>query len=378
MKVGILTLPLHYNYGGILQAFALYKVLEEMQHRPVLIRRDRKKTLVNRLGSYCSWLLYHSLGIDKGVKWAKANTILCQNTSSFVAAYIPNQSEVVYSGKQLRRLLNDEHFDAVVVGSDQVWRRHYVPNIYNYFLDFCKDRGKTCKVAYGASFGDEKWQYSDSETKELRRLISEFNAVSVREDAGIKLCKDYLGINAKLVLDPAFLIERDVYDDICTKARMTIPSNTLACYLLDRTAEKESFVYKVAKEKDLEPYLLSPKYTLSWENYYHHFQDCIWGAVVEWLYAISHAAFIVTDSYHGCVFSIIFHRNFFVVENKSRGFSRIQSLLGLLGLKDHMISLSSNNLSHLNIVTDWNDVDARLMKEKLGSRLFLKDSLQNF
>lgn len=377
MKIGILTLPLHYNYGGILQAFALFKVLEEMRHQPILIRRNRKKTLINLLSLYYSWFLFHFLRIDRGVKWIKANKILCQDTSSFVTTYIPNQSIVINSRRELYNLFKNERFDGVVVGSDQVWRKQYSPNIYNYFLDFC-EKISICKVAYGASFGDEKWQYSNSETKRLRKLISEFNAVSVREDRGVDLCRDYLGITAKFVLDPTFLIERDVYDEICTKVSMTMSSNTLVYYLLDKTKEKEDSVYQVAKEMKLEPYSLSPKYSLTWNHYYHHFQDCIWRPVEEWLYAISHAAFIITDSYHGCIFSIIFHRDFLVVENKNRGLSRIQSLLKRLGLEDHIITFSSNYTFHYNNVTDWNDVDARLMKEKSNSILFLKESLKNY
>src|SRR5690606_30541311 len=136
-------------------------------------------------------------------------------------------------------------FSAVVVGSDQVWRPRYSPNIYNFFLDFLKNNSTIKKVAYAASFGTEDWEYTEEQTREARELIKHFNAVSVRESSGVLLCDKYLNRkDAVHVLDPTLLLKAEDYNQLINKTKKEIG---LFTYVLDETKEKLDFIKQCSK-----------------------------------------------------------------------------------------------------------------------------------
>lgn len=208
MKIGILTQPLYFNYGGVLQAYALYNALQKMGH---------EVWIINRVDSYSHGYIYRSLSKCKNVlknyfsllfgkiKYTdfkrKSINLSSYQTFVFVSERMPNRSKELHSDKELLSFVKKMNFDAYVVGSDQVWRPKYSPNIYTYFLDFSSEQSR--KVAYAASFGVDTWEYTNEETLVCSDLLQRFNAVSVREISGIFLCTKYLNrSDAKFVLDP--------------------------------------------------------------------------------------------------------------------------------------------------------------------------------
>ena len=236
MKIGILTLPLHTNYGGILQAYALQTVLERMGHEVCLIEKKRKPF---RLPLWKAPLVYgkrvlknlagHPYPIFYEQKVNREEPITRQNTDLFIKRYIK------------RRIVNDfselkeSDFDAIVVGSDQIWRpKYFNGNIEDAYLKFAEG-WNIKRIAYAASFGTDEWEYTAAQTKECARLLKQFDAVSVREASGVDLCRKHFGVEARHVLDPTMLLTAEDYIRLFETAGTPKSPGTLLCYILDET-----------------------------------------------------------------------------------------------------------------------------------------------
>ena len=196
MKIGILTLPLHTNYGGILQAYALQTVLERMGHEVSLIEKRRepfKLPLWKAPLSYGKRILKNMIGhpfpIFYEQKLNREIPVVCQYTDKFIKKHIK------------RRIIDnyiDVHqygFDAIVVGSDQIWRPKYFRPIEHAYLDFTEG-WNIKRIAYAASFGTDKWEYTLKQTRICRRFLQSFDTVSVREISGVDLCREHFNIQA--------------------------------------------------------------------------------------------------------------------------------------------------------------------------------------
>jgi len=332
MKIGILTLPLADNYGGILQAVALYRYLCKEGHEVTLIYKDNyevlwKKIVINILLK----IPFHNF------KNIKSNQLILDKWKArkdfhrpFVEKEIFTISKNLYTKKDLEKFSLKEGFDAVIVGSDQVWRKAYINDIYykSYFLDFL-DGKKTKKIAYAASFGKNHWEGEGDESI-ICKLLNDFTAVSTREVSGIDICKKSFDFNnVSNVLDPTAIIGKEFYlDKIIAKYDVSnISKNCLLTYVLDEAKEKQEIIEYFKKEL-----------TTSNLNHLKGFNksESIF-TVPEWLASIYYCDFLVTDSFHGMIFSIIFEKEFIVIGNKERGLDRFSSLLSLLDLEERLI-----------------------------------------
>ena len=185
MKVGIITLPFGANYGWALQRWALYHVVESLDHTPIIINR-KWTTDKNSLWIKTQRFLYYHL--------------LCIRYKRFVETECPNLTAVVRTSEETTEVTKS--FDAIIVGSDQVWRIENTRMAgYDFFLNFVKD-DHIKKISYAASFGKDRWMGTENETQIVSYLLSQFNAVSVRESSGVILCRDLFHTSAFHVLDP--------------------------------------------------------------------------------------------------------------------------------------------------------------------------------
>lgn len=224
MRIAILTLPLHTNYGGILQAYALQTVLERMGHTVMVIFCRN----IPRYYIYLSNLKTAVLRVlgNRNRKWKTYGKDKdAPVTYNFFREKI-NLTQPVYNVKSF--LINKYRIDGIVVGSDQVWRPPYVRNIYTYYLNFAK-KYPVKKIAYATSFGTSEWEYTKKEELKCSSLIPKFDKVTVREKEGITLCKEHFGIDASLVLDPTLLLEIEDYNELCK----SVPSKQpfIGCYI---------------------------------------------------------------------------------------------------------------------------------------------------
>ncbi|MDD7438337.1 MAG: polysaccharide pyruvyl transferase family protein [Bacteroidales bacterium] len=369
-KVGILTQPLGTNYGGILQAFALQYVLQEMGHEPLTL--DRIRPWYFRMASLGWGGLNYILERRPKIRMWPNNEelkIITKHTSKFIEEHI-SITKPIGSTQGLKRTTKEEGIEAIVVGSDQVWRKAYSPCMSNYFLDFLSDNNQIKKIAYAASFGIDEWEFGKNETEYYKSLARKFDAISVREDSAVTLCRHFLGVEATHVLDPTMLVEKSVYERLASSPITRPSSGNLFCYVLDRTPQKMSLVDKVAEEKSLVPFELLPKKIFGEIKSNRELEDCILPPVEQWLRSFVDADFVVTDSFHGTVFSILFNKPFLTIGNESRGLARFFSLLNSFGLNERVISdddFVGNNSNDI----DWNSVSERLNGMRASSKYIL-------
>lgn len=249
MKVGILTLPFHINYGGILQAYALQTALKNNGYDAQVVNYTTWNLLPARLCRKTRYLVYlknsflylfnHAGSIRPDVKLRKNYTYLHDRLSSFVEKHI---DQIMLGDIKEHR----EKLDAIIVGSDQVWRFSYQGHDFIFFLDFLPDDSEIKRISYAASFGTDEWEYSAEETRRSASLISKFDMVSVREKSAVELCKRYWNITPHFVLDPTLLLEPEEYIQLTQSEEKCPTDNGLFYYFLDATDRKMDFVYRVS------------------------------------------------------------------------------------------------------------------------------------
>ena len=384
MEILILTQPLHTNYGGLLQAYALQQILKGMGHDVVTDRLGvvRKLPLWNRALRF----LYHAVQfcILKNYRYypyrylfvsfdkeSKAKRSISINTDRFVNTHIDTIDLLTRSNESVIDAVRQ--FDAIVVGSDQVWRAT-MSDIPTYFLSFTKAINVK-RIAYAASFGtDDLNEYSKMDMKIASESIKLFDAVSVREKSGVHLCRDYFKMDAVHFLDPTMLLSKDDYLKLIEEEDKPCSENILLTYVLDRTQEKNDIIQRVGEALHL----------TSCENgavkYFSNVvesnvSECIYPSVSRWVAGFRDAQFVVTDSFHGTVFSIIFNKPFVAILNSKRGSSRFISLLSVLGLENRLISTTNDLLEeHLKpidytevnkILNDWRYLSISFMERHL-------------
>ena len=340
MKIGIITLPLHTNYGGILQAYALQTVLERMGHEVEILEEPHEYKRAS-LKRYIKRVLKKCIGKRSVInyegfmrKWQPKVAI---DIDEFIKTYI-HRRIVKYN------TLREGEYDAFVVGSDQVWRPSYNQHLEQAFLNFTENWKNVKRIAYAASFGVDNWEFTKEQTEECKRLVQKFDFVSVREDTAVNLCKEHLWIEATHVLDPTLLLSADDYQKLIGELKIS-DTPYMFSYLLDESEEKINIlndvsnklnlpVKKIKLEKDISKISMSRLKSLKYPS------------LQEWLASFAQADFVVTDSFHGTVFSIIFNKPFVVLPNKGRGVARFESLLKAVGLENRIFSeyLISDNL----------------------------------
>lgn len=378
-KIGILTQPLHDNYGGLLQAYALKEILLESGHEVIIINRQKvyNSKILKAAGRFRRLYKLKSFSKSKGMSAIHRN-IISKNTRYFIDTYLSEQSNLITNNSEMLRL-NKDGFDAFIVGSDQCWRPKYSPNIENFFLDFAKKNKHIKRISYAASFGTNNWEFSKKETKECRKLLKKFDAISVREKSGINLVRNHLSRDDAIhVLDPTMLLTTKHYRKIISDENVKKSKGNLKVYVLDKTLQKEKLIDVIEGKLKLDKFEVMPKKRINkdviTDSNVYEFQ---YPSPMEWLQGFDDASFVITDSFHGTVFSILFNIPFVCLGNKHRGMARFESLLDLFGLSDRLIEDLSlediDNLLKTNI--DWSEVNNIVEQERSKSLKFLNESL---
>ena len=359
MKIGVLTLPLHTNYGGILQAYALQQVLKRMGHEAVLLDRRRftepvwyLRPLVYGKRIFCKFVLKKKLSVFYERDKTREIENKQQNTIEFIKKHIDRQRFKKYEE------IKEGTYDCLIVGSDQVWRQRYADSmlggVEHAYLDFA-ETWKTKRIAYSASFGTEEWEYDDAETARCRELAKLFSLISVREESGRQLCHQHFGINAQLVADPTLLLtENDYVRLLDNKTERNAEEGKIMVYMLDRTEEKKQFVDAWSKRLNLDTFIANSDV----DNRKLPKEKRVQPPVEEWLRGFKDAKYVITDSFHACVFSIIFQKQFIVLGNEERGMARFESLLKQFGLEDRLV----RNTGRLS---DFPDIDYTTVTPKV-------------
>ena len=370
MKIALLVFPLHYSHGCILQTYALYSKLKEFEYDVTILDRQQNKQPLVRLILSTAKRIFRAIflgyrGAIFYTGWYPKSIMKEQN--SFIDGFRKDIISVA-STEELKIRVEEGRYDVIVVGSDQTWRPRYVPNVMDYWLDFAS-KMKVKKVAYAPSFGIDVWEYSEFQTETCKKLAALFDGISVREESGMHLCKEKLGIETKCVLDPTMLWDKAFYIPIAEKCK--IQTGGCQCYFLDRTPEKEAVASKIAEIKELSVNYVNSKT----ENSNAPIKERIAPGIERWLAGFLNGDFIVVDSYHAMVFCIIFQKPFIVIGNKQRGLTRFESLLRELDLLDRLVPEGGDFEEIISKDIDWISVNKHLNNHRISSINFRKSSL---
>lgn len=355
-RIGILTLPFNGNYGGMIQAVALTHFLLQHGGTAVVIRKLPWRVWYKRPVIQ----LLQRLPFQDYNGW-RSESLWMQPFEEELRPLIPHQTRKTHSTGKLRRLARG--FDAVIVGSDQVWREefHCDRQFLNYFLDFVPDG--TRRISYAASFGHGKWPLPDL-IAPIRALLARFDSVSVREESGVTICQETFGHSgARQVLDPTLLMPAAFYDGLIAGAakEKTHGRAMLLTYLLDETPASAALEERLIENSGGR---LAPRPLRNGE---------VGGqrgiTIAHWLAAFRDADYVLTDSFHGMVFAIIHRKNFYAFGNRRRGLDRFTSLLSGLGLEDRLI-LDGDSLPDPQPI-DYDKVLPRLDALRAESASFL-------
>ncbi|MBM6882049.1 polysaccharide pyruvyl transferase family protein [Bacteroides caecigallinarum] len=358
MKIAILTQPLIQNYGCILQCYALQTILQNMGHEVVVLNRTYNfsyKQIILQIGSFIKSVILKFILRKKNKRLINPllenyrelleyNSPDPKRVNSFKKQYI-RLSKGLWTSKDLGNYCKQNRFDVIIVGSDQVWRELYSPCITDYFLGFLSNKDKTKKIAYAASFGTSENPISYEGIKLCKKHINKFDAISTREISGVKLVKELFNKDASLVLDPTLLLSAEDYIQLIKEddSVSEMPHDTLTTYILDWSHKKKKCIDGIAAELKL----LNRNDIYPDDSSSYSFRM---KSIPQWLASFRNARYVITDSFHGCVFSIIFRKDFAVIINNERGSDRFTSLLRILELEDRIISVDDKE-SIMSVLT---------------------------
>lgn len=366
MRIGILTQPLANNYGGILQNFALQTVLRDMGHDAITINIPYKKRNETHSIIRSAWRLLKKIKGDSSILFIDGNKQLnfLNTPGIYQLSFIKKYIRVIeaLNGIDNEFLTHESDWDAMIVGSDQVWRKAFSPHFPSYFLP---NVPVGChRIAYAASFGIDSLDIPEEEIPYYAKLAQDFDSISVRESSGVELCDTCFHVKAELVLDPTMLLTAGDYVRLLDIKR-TISTDYAAVYVLDNSPENTAAINRICQTKSLTPVFIGVPSKKGFP------------AIEEWVEKICNAKYVITDSFHGTAFSIIFNKDFSTLYNSGRGSTRMQSILNLVELQERLIDASALSLQ-MNKVSpiDYDKVNRLLLNWKQKSLDFLQNSLK--
>ncbi len=336
------------NYGSVITYYALYKAIEQMGYKTVILDRPDKL-------------------LDK------------EPQTVFARQFMNRFANISDSYSHFEQGKYNNLCDKFVIGSDQVWTKGAIMGTgYRFFLDFVSDE-KT-KVAYAPSFGQDRFDALPETKRIVSYLLSRFDAISVRENTGIDICKREFDIDAVQMIDPIFLQNKEFYENIAEYSNKNESEPYILSYILDPDEDKRNMLLYSQEKKNLKLInLLDGRYNtfdannekLNLPNTPRDVNE------EEWVRYFKNAEFVVTDSHHGFAMAVIFNKPVICIMNKSRGGTRFTSLLGWLGMMDRLVD-KSDNLSEKEYLFsdyDYSNVNKIIKEKRKESLNWLKNGL---
>lgn len=347
--VGVVAWWYNDNYGGVLTSYALHESIRKLGLSVLMIdiptiTVDRKQADLPTMSRNFGRKHYYS------------------------SAFLPDMKS------------HNLHCDTFISGSDQMWSyalRQKSNNRTDYHLNFVYDYKK--KISYASSFGSSGNAPEEYNMK-ITNLLHKFDFISVREDFAVKICEDTFGVKAVHVLDPVFIADPAIYDSLAEESNASCPKKYLCAYILDPTEEKKKAVRYAAEKLGLELIVIGDPEPLKKENKRKlsdlpGFQENV--ELEDFVRFMKNADFVITDSYHGTCFSMLFRRNFISIGNRSRGVERFLSLFRQFPLSYRMV-LDIKDIfakDELFDSVDYTEFDKVLEKERIRCREWLKNAI---
>lgn len=376
MKIGIVTWFHHRNYGTILQAYALQKFLKSNGYNCVLVNyipinkktfleKIKQGNLKHRIFSKIESRRFKSLGSN--IK----EMILERNRAfeNFVTKNIDFTPKAQTSGELFK--LN-ETIDCFICGSDQIWN----PENFNgvYYLNFVNDKNK--KISYAPSFGVSRIPISKIE--EIRQLVNRFDWLSVREDKGVSILKELTQKDVEVVVDPTLLLSKTDWGQVSVNPN--ISEDYILCYFLGDRQEYWKAVQNIQRMTKYKVIIIPARFNAYLKKYEIRTST----SPEEFIGLIKNAKLVLTDSYHGVIFSLKFERDFYVFkrfkdkDRRSQN-SRIYNILKMLDLEERLVDYNvlkdhKDNYS----IENYNEINKVLSRKIDDSTAFLTKALNGY
>lgn len=387
MKIGILTLYYkNYNYGGLLQAYALQRILQrydaDCEQICIDIQFERtdskeKKSICYRIRKF-PWRVLKIIKRLNVVKYViKMHMAERERAFHSFEMQIPH-SQKVYNKENYRELA--DQYDVIVVGSDQVWGNWISDDVFRIYTAE-GGFGNSKIVSYAASISSQK--ISDMHKEMLQRNLGDFSYISVREETAKKQLEALLPAKKiDAVCDPVLLLTRDDWDQIAKVP--DIRGKYIVCYFLGQTKWHRDLARMIADQKRIPivyfPYIKSQKV---------NFQELIWGDIrnydanpAEFIGLIKNAEMVITDSFHAMVFSVIYHKEFYIllrnsIRSKNSMNDRIFDFVKQFGLEKSLIKekMQTGDILEPNSIFNYPKVEQQMLEQRTKAMNYIEDML---
>lgn len=339
-KINLLTIHWGQSYGAVMQTYATCKMLESAGHDVTVINLSPQKA--ETFFSKCRSCLY----LIKKFQF-----------------YLFKRRYFSKMTRPMNKISADKLPDAdyLVIGSDQVWNpditREY---ILNFFGDFVP--GDTKVLSLSSSFGKKVWAADEQLTKQVFECINKFTAVSVRESCGVDICKNIFSVEAVKLCDPTL-----AYAQFCNLVKGKGDNNEIYPFLFRNSQDARDIVCAISEMYQLPIFKNS------------RVKEYLQSGPIDWIRRIYNSSVVITDSFHGLVFSILFKKNFYVLCADSNKFNRLQSLLEMTGLTNRIVrSLKDFKDREKELIEsiDYTTVLDVLAVEQINFKKFIKQNIQ--
>jgi len=257
--------------------------------------------------------------------------------------------------------LKEDDYDFLIVNSDQTWYR-YDEHFYDYgFLKFAEN-WKIRKFVYGASIGHDFWTLNKTEEQIAKGLVGQFSGISVREMGSIKLIKQHLGITPTFVLDPTFLIDKKYYLDIIKNYKGEVPIK-----------KKYIFIYNINNNTFVIDAVNNATKIFDFDTYYFNLNNE--SSIQNFIYYMVNSEAVITNAFHGTVFSIIFNKPFITIYKRYDAIERFNSLDYLFGVRDRLY-INGQEINFDLLIKPLKFNHNLLNEFKKDSINFIKDNLK--
>lgn len=349
--VGIVGVGLGANYGSVLTYFGLHETLKSF---------GKSVLMVSKIGAKSD---------DPELRETHASRFAAEH-------YNVSKSYSIDTVKELNNLC-----DTFVIGSDQVWNYGISKNFGKaFYLDFANDDKR--KLSYAASFGHQIDFAPEDERPKISKLMQRFNAISVREDSGVDLCRDIYHVPAVQVAEPIYLLSKERYIELSERSTKDVSEPYLLAYILDPTPEKKAAIEHIANKKGLKIKVILDGFPWLFEGNKEkmNMDDAVQTdmEVYDFLKLYANSSYVITDSFHGTSFAVKFNKPFAAIGNRGRGMARFDSLFRLIGHRDRftfepgrIITEDERFLKDL----DFTDINTTMEKHVDMSKKWLHDAV---
>ncbi|MBE5962364.1 MAG: polysaccharide pyruvyl transferase family protein [Lachnospiraceae bacterium] len=363
MRIVTLTFHRAHNYGAVLQAYALQKIIEEelKTECDVMDYRNPYIEWTYRLIRFDDFL--HPKTLLRHLYFLKRNIVMKYCFAAFRNHYL-KQSEGTYNPKNIKEIAGK--YDLFITGSDQVWNGNLTGNDDTYYLNFLNKASK--RASYAASFGVHGLGMNTS--TQVKAYLKDFAGISVREQEGINLLHA-MGLKGEVVLDPTFLLERAAWEKLAKDPKENQKYVLIFIMTLSKTLLEEALQF--SKKHNCVPIYINLYDMKTPKGMKVKTGVC----VNKWLGYIKGAEYIFTNSFHAMAFSIIFEKQFFYEKNRSKGApnSRFESLMKVTGIQNREIG--ERKVLEENRQIDYQKVKEQLEGERKKSIGYLRKIIQD-